>query len=60
MNKKSIHELRINLTDLVEKAKYGETVVITKSGKPQAKIVSLTENDLAELQKESYDNNTAE
>ena len=53
MNKKSIHELRINLTDLVEKAKYGETVVITKSGKPQAKIVALTEEDLKNLEEKN-------
>lgn len=51
MIKKSILETRNQLTDLVEKAKYGETIVITKSGKPYAKIVSLTEDDLKNLEK---------
>lgn len=46
----SIQNARINLTNLVDRASLaGEESIITKSGKPRAKIVGLTEKEIEQF-----------
>ena len=37
----NIHEAKLHLSELIEKAAAGEEIVIAKAGKPVAKLVSL-------------------
>jgi len=46
----SIKAARIHLTDLVDRAyMLKEETIITKSGKPRAKIVGLTEKEIKDI-----------
>lgn len=47
-------DARPEFTDIIEQvARAGDTYIITKSGKPKAKIVPLTAEDLKNLEKEN-------
>lgn len=39
----NIHEAKTNLSKLIEKTKEGEDVIISKAGKPVAKLVAYKE-----------------
>jgi prevent-host-death family protein len=38
----SIHDAKINLSRIIERAEHGEEIVISRAGTPVAKIVPLT------------------
>ncbi len=42
MRKVNIHEAKTTLSQLIEAAESGETVVLARAGKPVAKLVRLT------------------
>lgn len=55
MKKKSfsVQDARAQLTDLVDRASIaGEESIITKNGKPRAKIVGLTEKEIEKFRED--------
>lgn len=47
----SLYEAKTNLSELVEQAAEGREIVITKSGKPKARLVPLAPKDTRHLRK---------
>ena len=42
-------ELRLNTPKILRQVRRGQTVIVTKRGKPQATIIRLTEDDIEDL-----------
>lgn len=47
MKQLNLYEAKTLLSALVDEAEAGEVVIIAKNGKPKAKLVAVTEDDLA-------------
>ena len=46
MKKVNIHEAKTHLSRLIEQVSAGESIIISKAGKPVAKLVPISDSDI--------------